>query len=46
MSIQSDQFNINTCQFIISNENSTDGRVKISRQNLLALAAPRVSLNT
>jgi hypothetical protein len=44
MDIYTQRSRLSNCQFTIPTENSDVGRVKISHQNLVALAAERVSI--
>ena len=44
MNIQPYRSRLNNCQFLIPTENSNVGRVKISQQNLVVLAAQQVNI--
>jgi hypothetical protein len=44
MDIHTYRPSLTNCQFTITTDNSDVGRVKISRQNLVALAAQSVSI--
>jgi hypothetical protein len=46
MSIPTHGSYLSNCQFIIPTDNSDVGRVKISQQNLVVLAAERVSIKS